>query len=88
MVAANRRGEPVAEVEVGTQLLPPRGEEAVLAQPCLDLTERPLGVVQLERFVATRHGTRISETCSLPWELPATAARVRGKTAGITLPSV
>ena len=46
---ADRLREPVSEVEVRDELLPAGSKEPVVAQPLLDPSERPFGLVKLER---------------------------------------
>ena len=52
MPAADRGGQPVAEIEVGDEALASGHEEAAVPQPGLDPLECPGGLVQLDRVAA------------------------------------
>ena len=47
--APDRRGEPVAEVQVRNQVLAAGGKEASSPQPSLELVQSTVGLVDLER---------------------------------------
>ena len=49
MPAPDRRGQPVAQVEIRHEILAAWGEEPPLAEPGFDPLERPLGLVELDR---------------------------------------